>query len=303
MTPATPLQQATAIAGRQFGAVSYRQALGVGLTERQVRGLVARGAWTRRSRGLFTIAGSPSTPQQATMVAYLAVSAAGGVVSHLSAAALHGFAAHPARPHVTVPPGTRSALGLAHVHRSEVPLIDRAHRGPFTTTSASRTLVDCAAVLDLAALSDLVDEALCRKLATSDSIEAAAHRSGPARRGSRLVRQAARVWSPQVTPGSPAELRALRLLTELGVDGLVAQHDVFDEDGGFVARLDLAAPSRRLGFEYDGARFHGPRQWARDEARYARLRTLGWTVESLDKLDLLPGEPRLRRLVQQRLAG
>jgi hypothetical protein len=107
------------------------------------------------------------------------------------------------------------------------------------------------------------------------------------------------VWSPHVTPGSPAEVRALRLLAELGVEGLVAQYEVLDEHGTFVARLDLAAPDRRLGFEYDGVRFHGPRTWGRDEARYVRLRALGWTVESLDKLDLLRGEPRLRRLVER----
>ena len=107
------------------------------------------------------------------------------------------------------------------------------------------------------------------------------------------------MWSPQLAPGSPAEVRALRLLTELGINGLVAQYEVVDDLGRFVARLDLAAPDRRLGFEYDGVRFHGPRQWDRDEARYARLRALGWTVESLDKLDLVPGEPRLRQLVQR----
>ena len=233
------------------------------------------------------------------MVAFLAAAAAGGVVSHLSAAALHGLTAHPARPHVTVPPGRRSVSRVAHVHRSVVPPVDRAHRGPFTTTSVSRTLVDCAALLDRPALADLVDEAFCRKLASHASINVAADRTGAGRRGVRLAREVAEVWSPELAPGSPAEVRALRLLTELGMEGLVAQFEVVDHDGSFVARLDLAAPSRRLGFEYDGVRFHGPRRWSHDEARYARLRALGWTVESLDKLDLVPGEPRLRQLVQR----
>lgn len=297
--PASPLQRATAVASRQFGAIAHAQAVAAGLTGHQIRGLVARGTWLRRSRGLFTVAGSPTTPHQATMVAHLAAAPADGVVSHLSAAALHGLTTLPGRAHVTVPPGTSAASVLAHVHRSRVPLIDRAHRGPFTTTSVSRTLVDCAAIVDRQSLIDLVDEAFCRRLASHTSISAAADRIGPGRRGIRLAREVAEVWSPLVTPGSPAELRAMRLLTELGLEGLVAQYEVFD-GGGFVARLDLAAPSRRLGFEYDGARFHGPRQWARDESRYARLRARGWTVESLDKLDLLPGVPRLRELVQRR---
>lgn len=233
------------------------------------------------------------------MVAYLAESEAGGVVSHLSAAALHGLTAHPHRPHLTVPPGARAASRLAEVHRSEVPPVDRAHRAPFVTTSVGRTLVDCAALLGGSALAELVDEAFCRRLASLESINAAIDRVGLGGRGTRRIRDVAQVWSPQVTPGSPAELRALRLLGDLGLEGLVAQHEVFDDDGSFVARLDLAAPSRRLGFEYDGRRFHGPRQWARDERRYARLRALGWAVASLDKLDLLPGEPRLRQLVQR----
>ena len=300
--PSSPFQRATAVAGRQFGAISFQQARAAGLSEHQIRGLVARGSWHRRSRGLFTVAGSPSTPQQSTMVAFLATAVAGGVVSHLSAAALHGLTTHPARPHVTVPPGTRTATPIAHVHRSDVPRVDRSHRGPFTTTSVSRTLVDCAAVLGGKALADLVDEALCRKLATQASIHAAADRVGLGGRGTRRCREAVEVWSPYVTPGSPAEVRALRLLAELGVEGLVAQYEVLDEGGTFVARLDLAAPDRLLGFEYDGVRFHGPRRWDRDEARYAQLDALGWRVASLDKLDLLPGEPRLRRLVDRWMA-
>ena len=36
--PPSPLQRAMAVAGRQFGAISYQQALAAGLTEHQVRG-------------------------------------------------------------------------------------------------------------------------------------------------------------------------------------------------------------------------------------------------------------------------
>ena len=200
-TPPSPLQRATAVAGRQFGAISYQQARARASpsTRSVASSPAARGIGHRR--GLFTVAGSPATPQQATMVAYLAAGAAGGVVSHLSAAALHGLSAHPARPHVTVPPGRRSVSRVAHVHRSDVPPVDRAHRGPFTTTSVSRTLVDCAALLDRPALADLVDEAFCRKLASRASIHAAADRMGAGRRGTRLAREVAEVWSPQVDAG------------------------------------------------------------------------------------------------------
>ena len=286
------------MAGRQHGAISYQQARQTGLSERQIRGLVARGAWQRRSRGLFTVVGSPATPEQDATVAYLAAAPAGGVLSHRSAAAVHGLAPHPRRPDVTVPPSASAASTVALVHRSEVPLVDRAHRGPLVVTSVSRTLVDCAAVFDGPTVEGLFDAAFCRKLATRDSVHAALGRVGRGRPGTDLARRTAEIWSVRVAPGSPAELRALRLLAELGLDDLVSQHEVFDADGCFVARLDLASPERRLGFEYDGVEFHGPRAWQRDEARYMRLRAAGWRVESLDKLDLLPGEPRLRRLLE-----
>jgi hypothetical protein len=286
------------MAGRQHGAITLGQARQAGLSDRQVRGLVARGVWERSARGLFTVVGSPDTPDRAVAVAFLAVAAAGGVVSHLSAAAAHGLAAHPRQPHVTVPPAASAASRVATVHRSTVPMVDRAHRGPLVVTSMSRTLLDCAAMLDGPALEGLVDAAFCRRLATCASVNAAAGRLGRGRPGTELARRAVEVWSSRISPGSPAELRALRLLAELGCDDLVAQHQVFDADGGFVARLDLASPRRRLGFEYDGVEFHGPRAWQRDEARYERLRAAGWRVETLDKADLLPGETRLRRLVE-----
>jgi hypothetical protein len=295
--PSNPFAQAAATAGVQHGAISHHQARRAGLSDRQVRGLVSRGAWERRARGIFTIAGSPATPERATVVAFLAAAAAGGVVSHLSAAAVHGLAAHPPHPEITVPPTASAGSRVATVHRSTVPPVDRAHRGPLVVTAVSRTLVDCAAVVDGPTVESLFDAAFCRKLATAASVNAAADRVGRGRPGLGLARRTAEVWNLHITPGSPAELRAIRLLAELGLDDLVPQHEVFDEAGSFVARLDLASPSRRLGLEYDGVEFHGPRSWARDEGRYCRLRQAGWQVESLDKLDLLPGEPRLRRLV------
>jgi hypothetical protein len=89
-------------------------------------------------------------------------------------------------------------------------------------------------------------------------------------------------------------VRLIRAAALEGIHGLVAQFEVYDEHGEFVARLDLAQPELRRGFEYDGVEAHNPRRWSRDEARYARLAALGWEVESMTKLDLLPGERRLR---------
>ena len=74
---------------------------------------------------------------------------------------------------------------------------------------------------------------------------------------------------------------------------------MYDEAGEFVARLDLAQPAWKRAFEYDGVDAHNPRRWGRDEPRYARLKALGWEVEPITKLDLLPGERRLRDIAER----
>jgi hypothetical protein len=196
-------------------------------------------------------------------------------------------------PHVTVPPGRSARSPLAKVHRHFVPPQDRHRRDGLVLTTPSRTLVDMARLLGRAPLEELVDDAFCRGLASIASVEASLDRSGPGHRGHALLREVLAVWSPTIEPGSVAEVRLLRRLAELGATGLVTQHAVHDDSGSFIARLDVARPDRKCGLEYDGVRFHGPRGWARDERRYARLRAAGWDVEDITKADLIPGATRL----------
>lgn len=295
----TPIQRAERLAAQQEGALHFDQALAAGLSPDQVHRLTTAGRWRRAVVGVFVVAGAPDTSRQRLTTAYLATRAAGGVVSHVSAGAEWSLVPASPLPHVTVPPGTSAACRAAKVHRSIVPAVDRAHRGALVVTSVSRTIVDLAAMLDRPTFERAVDTALCRKLASPSSIDAAAARSGRRRAGSALLRSTLEAWSPSIEPGSPAEVRLLRQAAELGIVGLVAQYEVEDEAGRFVARLDLAQPERRRGFEYDGVEVHNPRHWGRDETRYARLRALGWEIESITKLDLCPGEPRLRDIARR----
>jgi hypothetical protein len=96
-------------------------------------------------------------------------------------------------------------------------------------------------------------------------------------------------WSSKIEPGSPAEMRALRLLEQWGFGRAVRQHVVRRADGTIIGRLDLAFPAFRDGAEYDSVRWHNPRRWAHDEARYADYHAAGWHVASLDKHDLVAG--------------
>lgn len=297
--PISADQRAGAVASQQAGAIAHRQAVRAGLSDDQVEHRCRAGIWIRRARGVYVISGSSDTPEQRLWVAYLAVQAAGGVISHLSAVALLGLGPFPPLPQVTVPRTGSVDSRTAKVYRGYVPAVDRVRRDRLEVTSVSRTIADCAALLDRSSFERLVDAALCRKLATADSVASAAVRAGRRRHGAVLLRETLTCWHPRIEPGSPAEVRLLRCLGEQGLEDLVTQYDVHDLDGTFVARLDIASPRLRAGFEYDGVEVHGPRAWPRDEPRYAALRRLGWRVEGVTKIDLLPGEQRIRRIVQR----
>lgn len=296
-TPHDPDRRASAVAGRQHGVLSLAQARAAGLSQRQVDGRVAAGRWRRVARGIYVVEGAPASWRQRAWAAQLA-NGPDAVLSHLTAGAVLALTQPSLLPHVTVPRGSATRSGTAVVHRSAVPAVDRAAVEGLRITGVARTLVDLAALLDGVGLSEAIDAALCRKLTTPEAVLAAADRVGGGRRGLAHLRSTLAVWTEGIEPGSVAEVRLLRLLQGLGVVDLVTQHEVHDQQGRFVARLDLACPSLRRGFEYDGVRHHGPRAWARDERRYAVLRETGWIVHDVSKLDLLPGEPRLRNLVR-----
>lgn len=299
MRTLTPLQRAEALAATQEAAIALHQAIAAGLSDDQVERLAATGRWERVLRGVYRITGAPRTARQRIVVAFLAVARAGGTVSHISAAAEWGLLRAGVLPHVTVPRGSSVRCRGAKVHRGEVPRIDRTKRNGVWVTSVSRTIVDLAGVLDRPTLEEVVDDALCRKLASVRSIQDAAARVGRGRRGLAMLRAVLEAWQPGIEPGSVAEVRLLRRCGELGLVGLVPQFEVFDERGRFVARLDLARPEQKQALEYEGVGPHNPRRWEHDEARYATLRALGWDVQAVGKLDLCPGEPRLPELARR----
>jgi very-short-patch-repair endonuclease len=64
------------------------------------------------------------------------------------------------------------------------------------------------------------------------------------------------------------------------------QVQVFDEQGTFVGRLDLAFPEQKLAVEYDGDWHREGDQPERDEARRAAIRALGWRFVIVTKAEL-----------------
>ena len=290
------VDRVAAVAERQEGAVSLKQLAQAGLSERQAR------AWVRHerlgrtaARGVLRMPGAEPTWKQALWVAILAGPKA-TVASHLSAAALLGLLPPPQVPHVTVPRAASGRFAGAVVHHATVTSADRCRFNRVSTTGVARTIVDCAILLDQAALDGLVDAAIGRNLTTYRKIKAAWTRAGPVRAADRLTAALA-PYTGGAEPRSEKEAHVLRVLYRWGLPPPVTQYVIRDENGRFLAKVDFAWPAWRFGLEYLGDEFHSPRVWARDDRRLARIEAIAWRIEEADRFDLRPSSTRLRNLV------
>jgi hypothetical protein len=96
-------------------------------------------------------------------------------------------------------------------------------------------------------------------------------------RGTVQLRQALQLCDPGAE--SPQETRTRLVLVQAGLPPPRTQIEVFDDDGYFVARLDIGWEDWKVAVEFDGAQhWTDTRQRSRDIDRIAELQALGWTV-------------------------
>lgn len=299
--PLTPDGRVARVAARHHGLVTRPRALGCGLSDRQVEHRVRVGRWERLAPGVYRIAGSPVTPAQD---AYAATLAAGqdAVVCGLSSLALLQVADAPKVPFICVGPVQSARTRGAVVRRAALTAQDRTHVGPIPTTTPARALLEAAPHVPDDVLERLVDDVLDAALTPPSAVLAAIRRAGagPGRHGAPRLRSALQPWLEGVRPGSPAEVRLLRRLEGWGLPGPVRQHPVVISSGRTVL-LDLAWPAHMVALEYDGSRWHAPRDLPSDVKRDEALRGLGWWVARVDRHDLAPSSTRLRDELGDRL--
>ncbi len=281
-----PDRAAAARADKQYGAISHRQALEAGLTTEQIQWRRRTGRWRDTAAyKVYALAGARETPEQVAVAAVLA-GPPGTVASHLTVAGLLGVGKGPDTPHVTVPPKANGRYRGAVVHWSPLDPVDICVIADIPCTSPARMLVDCAGIVTYEGLCELVDQTLFRFSDARKVREAMSRASrAPGRRGLPLLERALAVWTPGPRPGSPAEMRLVRHLHRLGFPLPERQWKV-REGRRVVAKLDLAWPRWRVGLEYDGEAFHGPRRWCADDARRDLLEALGWQIGRSTRHDL-----------------
>ena len=211
---------------------------------------IRRGAYLRRSEdttvgardqhGLLTAATIPRLGD-------------GAVVSHVSAAVLHGIAVWPspnARVHVTKSrPGGGRRTKTLYLHVAALADQDVVAVAGIDVTSVARTVVDVARTESFTTGVVVADHALAQRLVSAEELSAvlAQHRR---RVGSQ--RAAAVLAFADARSESVGESRSRVALFRAGLPTPELQYEVCDADGHFLGRPDFAYVDRKVAGEFDG---------------------------------------------------
>jgi very-short-patch-repair endonuclease len=272
---------------RRGGTATFEQ-LRATVSLRAIRTALDRGLITRIAKGVYAL--PPAADPRA------AAHAQGGIVSHLSAAVLHGFAVLdlPDKPHITVPRGQHRRLSPVDCQlfwADHVP----SDRG---CTGKLRTVLDCARTFPFAAGLTVADSAL--RLGVIDRSQlavAAGELAGPGSRRARRVAAAADGRSE-----SPLESVLRSLLIEAGFDGFEPQ--IVIRDGVFSARVDLGHRELLLALEADSFAYHGTRTaLMRDCRRHTNLTIRGWRLLRFSWEDVMFDPEWVVDVIRQAMAG
>ncbi|MCU0271800.1 MAG: hypothetical protein MUE34_01065 [Acidimicrobiales bacterium] len=269
------------VAEQQHGVITRRQLLEIGVSDRQVDGMLHRFELVRVAPAVFRVTGSPGSFRQELLAAVLD---SNGFGSHRAAAAVWDLEAfrHIRKPEVVSERWRRrrAHLGLGVVHETkDLRAIDSTVVDGIPVTTVVRTLIDLGAVASRHRVGQALDDACRRKLVTIEEVRARFVELARRGRNGIGTMRALLAERPggEIPPDSYLERLVIRALADHGVPAPVRQHRVATRD--FVAYLDLAWPEHLLALECDGTAFHmSVEQFHRDRERQNRLVLLGWTV-------------------------
>jgi hypothetical protein len=263
----------------RHGAFSRRTAAMVGVSAKAIRVRLASGVLAEPVPGVLVLTAMPATWEQQLAVATLATR--GSAASHRSAARLHrldGFEIDVVE--VSVPSDRTRATSAGIVHRTaSLDPCDLVMVDGLPATTVARTLADLGSVVPRRLVLKALDSARRAGVSTGWCPQTAERLHRPGQAGTGLLLGLLDEPDGGQAPESWLERLVEELLAVPRLPPLVRQYVVRDENGRFVARVDLAIPSIRLAVEAHSRRFHfghGPER--ADEDRDLRLAACGWEV-------------------------
>lgn len=259
-TPAIVSSMEAVEALRRLGGVASLGELVGPTTRKRLRVAVEAGTVVRLRHDRYALAGTGEHRAAAV--------AAGGVMSHLSAAVAWGWKVKhpPRRPWATLPRNRRRPVGDLEVRWAELPDRDVVDH----VTRPERTVVDCAKALPFDEALAVADSALRSGEVSRHGLLLAAQRS--ARTGRSRALEVVEAADARADNPFESVVRAVAL-TVPGLD-VVPQGEVLG-----VGWVDLWDERLRIAVEADSFEFHGTREGLRrDVVRYTELTRRGILV-------------------------
>jgi hypothetical protein len=246
-----------------IGAVdltSRAQLLAAGFSADELRGLLREGRLTPVRRGSYVHGGLPEDVLARHVLqirAAVGELASDAVVSHVSAAVLHGlriWGVRLDRVHVTRRRRTGGRCGvLVHVHSAALDPAEIVMIGGLPVTSLARTVADLGRMLPFEQAVVFGDSAMFHKLPgrveKGDVLAVLDHE--PRRPGTKAARRALDFSS--ALSESVGESRSRVAIAAAGLPPPVLQWEVHAAaTGAFVGRVDMGWPKQRTVGEFDG---------------------------------------------------
>ncbi len=259
------------LAGRQHGVASRGQLLGAGVTARQIDRRIAHGLLHPLHRGVYAV-GANVLSQRGVWLAAVLACGPGALLSHRSAAALHGLVRARGPSDVTVGNRRRERPRLRTHHARTLLPADRTLVDRIPATSIPRTLLDLAAVADLHTVRRAFEEAERLRLLRMRELE-------DLRRRCHGHHGTGRFDAALAAHRAPPEVRSEleRLLLELCERGGIPLPAVNVQVGCHL--VDCLWTGERVVAELDGWTYHRTRAaHERDHQRTTELELGGYVV-------------------------
>lgn len=260
------------LAARQHGVVSVPQLRALGFGESAIRRAVLAGRLHPLHRGVYAV-GHVNLSRRGRCSAAVLACGPGAVLSHHSAAWLHGLARwEPAPFHATgpVPRGPRPPVRIHRARRLEE--ADRELVEGIPVTSVARTLLDLAATVRFDQLRRLLKRAEELGIFDLRAVDSLLARTR-GHHGWGCLRRALALYRPAAPTRSTLEERFLDLCAEAGLP----HPRVNCVEHGY--ELDMFWPDHRFAVELDVFETHGTREsFESDRERQEDLLLEGITV-------------------------
>jgi hypothetical protein len=209
--------QVADLAEGQFGVFARRQAAELGLSEFAMTRRVMSGRWQEMFPAVYRLPGTTPTGRQRAMAAVLWAGST-AAVSHTTATRLLRLDGARSVPlHLTVGPKVGVRAEQVTLHRSDLPRGDVVSVDGIRCTSATRTIIDCAAMLDDESLEAAFEQARVRPHPGAEPRAAAEPQPSLAGASGRV--RVRRLRAPRFTPGVEARSRAASLRSRRRVGG------------------------------------------------------------------------------------